>query len=98
MDTTRHDHTKSDRQKQIPHGITYMWNLQYDPTDFPGGSVVKNPPERRLDSLSGKIAHAAEQLSLKPTTTEPVLWSLGATATEDLESSSLCPTTRGPTT
>ena len=33
MDTTRDSHTKwskSERERQIPYDITYMWNLKYD--------------------------------------------------------------------
>ena len=33
MDATRDYHTKwskSEREKQIPYDITYMWNLKYD--------------------------------------------------------------------
>ena len=33
MDATRDYHTKwskSERERQIPYGITYMWNLKYD--------------------------------------------------------------------
>ena len=33
MDTTRDYHTKwskSERERQIPYDITYMWNLKYD--------------------------------------------------------------------
>ena len=45
--------------------------------DFPGGSVVKNPPANAGDTGSspgpGRFPHAAEQLSLCATTTEPVL-------------------------
>ena len=45
--------------------------------DFPGGTVVKNPPANAGDTgLSpglGKIPHATEQLSPCATTTEPVL-------------------------
>ena len=44
---------------------------------FPGGAVVKNPPanagDMGSDPWSGKIPHAAEQLSPFATTTEPVL-------------------------
>ena len=32
MDTTRYYHTKwtkSEREKQIPYDITYMWNVKY---------------------------------------------------------------------
>ena len=43
--------------------------------DFPGGTVVKNPPAHEGDTgLSpgpGKIPRAAEQLSPCATTTEP---------------------------
>ena len=44
--------------------------------DFPGGSVVKNPPSNAGDagSIPGrgtKIPHATGQLSLRTTTTEP---------------------------
>ena len=42
---------------------------------FPGGAVVKNPPANAGDigfePWSGKIPHAAEQLSPCATTTEP---------------------------
>ena len=33
MDAPRNDHTKSsksERERQIPYAITYMWNLKYD--------------------------------------------------------------------
>ena len=33
MDATRDSHTKwskSERERQIPYDITYMWNLKYD--------------------------------------------------------------------
>ena len=40
---------------------------------FPGGSVVKNLPANAGEPWSGKIPHAAEQLSPCATTTEPVL-------------------------
>ena len=54
--------------------------------DFPGGSVVKNPPanagENRFDPWSRKVPHAVEQLSPWATTTEPALYSPRATATE----------------
>ena len=26
--------SKSDRERQIPHGITYMWNLKYDTNEL----------------------------------------------------------------
>ena len=46
--------------------------------DFPGGAVVKNPPANAgdkgsIEPWSGKIPHAAEQLSLCATTNEPEL-------------------------
>ena len=44
---------------------------------FPGGAVVKNPPANAghtgSSPWSGKIPHAAEQLSPCATTTEPAL-------------------------
>ena len=30
MDGSRDYHTKSERERQIPYDITYMWNLKYD--------------------------------------------------------------------
>ena len=47
------------------------------PRDFPGGPVVKNPPSNAGDSGSipgpgTKIPHAAGQLSLHGTTTDPM--------------------------
>ena len=48
--------------------------------DFPGGTVVKDPPANAGDTVSSpgpgrfkKIPQAAEQLSLCTTTTEPAL-------------------------
>ena len=45
--------------------------------DFPGGTVVMNPPANAGGTGSspgpGKMPHAAEQLSLCATTTEPAL-------------------------
>ena len=46
--------------------------------DFPGGTVVRNPPANArdmtdFDPWSGKIPQATEQLSPCATTTEPVL-------------------------
>ena len=38
MDEPRDSHTKwskSDRERQIPYDITYMWNLKYDINEFP---------------------------------------------------------------
>ena len=37
MDTTRDYHTnwsKSERERQIPYDITYMWNLKYDTNEY----------------------------------------------------------------
>ena len=37
MDATRDYHTKlskSERERQIPYDITYMWNLKYDTNEF----------------------------------------------------------------
>ena len=47
MDEPRNYHTKwnkSERERQILYGITYMWNIKYDTNgDFLGGPVVKIP-------------------------------------------------------
>ena len=37
MDAPRNDHTKSsksERERQIPYAITYMWNLKYDTSEL----------------------------------------------------------------
>ena len=37
IDATRDYHTKwskSERERQIPHDITYMWNLKYDTNEL----------------------------------------------------------------
>ena len=37
MDGPRDDHTKrskSERERQIPYDITYIWNLQYDTSEL----------------------------------------------------------------
>ena len=53
--------------------------------DFSDGPLVKKPPANAGHTgliLLHKIPHAAKQLSLQVTTTEPVLYSLWATVTE----------------
>ena len=47
-----------------------------------GGRILLPARRHGFDPWSGKIPHAAEQLSLGATTTKPVLWSPGAPATE----------------
>ena len=49
---------------------------------------------REFSPWSGEIPHAVEQLSLRATDIEPVLQSLGTTATEAHMPYSLCSTTR----
>ena len=60
---------------------------------FPGSPWVKSLPcnagDTSFNPRSGKIPHAVEQLNPCTTTTEPMLWSLGAATTEPL-----CPTIR----
>ena len=34
MDATRDCHTKSERKRQIPYDITYMWNLKYETNEL----------------------------------------------------------------
>ena len=35
MDRPRNCHTsKSERERQIPYGITYVWNLKYDTNEL----------------------------------------------------------------
>ena len=64
--------------------------------------MVKNPPanaEHRFDPWSGKIPHAAEQISQCTMTSELVLLSPGTTSTEPTHCTcrSLCSTTRETT-
>ena len=51
--------------------------IKTDFSDFPGGAVVNNLPANVGDTgfypWSGKIPHAAEQLSPCATTTDPAL-------------------------
>ena len=49
-----------------------------------------------FNSWSGKIPHAPEQLGSCATTTEPVLWSLGTTATEACAPQREATATRSP--
>ena len=52
---------------------------------FPGGAVDRNPPTNTEDTgltLSRKIPHTGEQLSLGTTAAEPVFQSLRAAARE----------------
>ena len=69
--TTSVTSRKKRQQKLKP--LDYIKNQL---SDFPGGTVVKNPPANAGDTGSvpglGKIPHAVEQLSLCTTTAEPV--------------------------
>ena len=60
--------------------------------------MVKNLPanaeDNRFNPWSRKIPHAAEQLNMFAVTIEPLLWSLGTTAREAIETRSLCTPTR----
>ena len=57
-------------QSSLPH--LSKRRLKRHGRDFPGGAVVKNPPTNAgdMDSWSGKIPYAVEQLSPCATTTE----------------------------
>ena len=62
--------------KDTHHHFCHIPFIRNEPFwDFPGGAVVKNPPANAgghwFDPWSGKISHAAEQLSPWATTTEP---------------------------
>ena len=73
---------------------------KYQDRDFPRGAAVKNPPANAGDTGSspgqGRSHMAAEQLSRCATTTEPALWSLGATTTEPTCHSCWGPRARSP--
>jgi len=61
--------------------------LKTPTSGFPGGSVVKNPPANAGDMGLNPglgIQHAAEQLSPRTTTIEPVLYSPEITTTEPM--------------
>ena len=68
--------------------IKAEWSTKTYTQGFPGGAAVKNPPansgdtEPGFEPWSGKIPHAAEQLSPWATTTEPALQSPQATTPE----------------
>ena len=64
--------------------VNIFSRFKYAEKGFAGGSVVKTSTsaEDRFDPWSGRIPHAAEQLSPCTTTIEPMIWSLGATTTE----------------
>ena len=79
MDGPRDYHTKwrkLGRERQIPYDIAYIWNLKYDT----GTSLVVQwlriclPMQGTwVKPWSGKIPHAADQLSPCATTTETAL-------------------------
>ena len=67
--------------------------------DFSDGPLVKKPPANAGHTgliLLHKIPHAAKQLSLQVTTTEPVLYSLWATVTEAHSSTAHIPKQEKP--
>ena len=55
--------------------LVFMEKKKKKIPDFPGGPVVRNPPANagghRFDPWPGKIPHAAGQVGLRTTTTEP---------------------------
>ena len=74
------------KQPKCPSTDEWIKKMWY--RDFPGGPVVKNPPCNAGDvgSIPGrrtKIPHAAGQLSLRATTTEPTC---SGTCTPQLQS------------
>ena len=34
LDIPSHDYAKSERERQIPYDITYIWNLKYDTNEL----------------------------------------------------------------
>ena len=72
------------REKEVTENY-WQWWLSRHLEDFPGGLAVKNLPDSAGDeglTLMGKIPHASGQLSSCATTTEIVLYRLGAAATK----------------
>ena len=55
MDATRDSHTKSERERQIPHDVTYMWNLKYG-TDEP---IYKS--RNRLTDMENRLVVSKEE-------------------------------------
>ena len=52
MDSPRDYHTKwckSGRERQIPYGITYMWNLKYDTNE------LIYPPEQKQTHIQRRL-------------------------------------------
>ena len=85
------DTVNSRSEEKVP-----LWNYFLG---FPGGSVVKTDCQcrrHRLDSQSGKIPHAVEQLRPCATNTEPVLQSPGAASTQRMSCSYWSPQPRAP--
>ena len=51
MGGPRDDHTKqskSERERQIPYGITYIWNLKYNTDELIYGTETDSQRENRL--------------------------------------------------
>ena len=70
------NHTLS--ELEIPLAQKSVWALKRLGPSIPGSPVVENPPcnvkdTNSIDPQSGKIPHAAEQLSLCTTTTKLAL-------------------------
>ena len=54
MDVTRDSHTKwtkSERERQIPYDVTYMWNLKYD-------KLIYLPNRNRLADIENRLVVA----------------------------------------
>ena len=57
MDGPREYHTKwskSDRERQIPYDITYMWNLKYDTNELTYKTETDSDIENKLTATKGE--------------------------------------------
>ena len=58
MDGPRDYHTqqsKSERERQIPHDITYVWNLKYDTNEIIYETETDSQTQRALVVAKGEV-------------------------------------------
>ena len=64
MDATRDYHTKwgkSERERQIPYDITYMWNLKYGTNERIYKTEIDSDIENRLVAAKGRRGGGREE-------------------------------------
>ena len=67
MDATRDYHikwSKSETERQIPHDITYIWNLKYDTNELIYETETDSQTENKLMVMKGERGWGRDKLGV----------------------------------